>query len=105
MMNKPCFIYAPILFIAIFATASPFLFPRRSNAQQPAPAKSAEKAPASLGYPGEKHLAHIRQLTFGGESAEAYFSADDKFLIFQHQGQFFDPRTPPRIGPAPATRK
>lgn len=32
---------------------------------------------------GEKHLRNIRQLTFGGENAEAYFSADDKRLIFQ----------------------
>src|SRR4051812_13292747 len=33
--------------------------------------------------PGERHLANIRQLTFGGENAEAYFSADGKRLIFQ----------------------
>jgi len=33
--------------------------------------------------PGEKHLANIRQLTFGGENAEAYFSRDGKQLIFQ----------------------
>ncbi len=34
-------------------------------------------------FPGETHLAHIRQLTFGGENAEAYFSADGRRLIFQ----------------------
>ncbi len=34
----------------------------------------------------EKHLRNIRQLTFGGQNAEAYFSSDDKYLIFQHQG-------------------
>ena len=33
--------------------------------------------------PGEKHLRNIRQLTFGGENAEAYFSADGKQIIFQ----------------------
>jgi Tol biopolymer transport system component len=32
---------------------------------------------------GEKHLRNIKQLSFGGENAEAYFSADDKQLIFQ----------------------
>lgn len=32
---------------------------------------------------GEKHLQNIRQLTFGGENAEAYFSFDGKKLIFQ----------------------
>jgi len=36
-----------------------------------------------LGLPEEKHLHNIRQLTFGGENAEAYFSADGKKLIFQ----------------------
>jgi TolB protein len=33
-----------------------------------------------------KHLKNARQLTFGGQNAEAYFSADDQQLIFQHQG-------------------
>ncbi len=32
---------------------------------------------------GESHLANIRQLTFGGENAEAYFSPDGQWLIFQ----------------------
>src|SRR3954463_14070041 len=37
----------------------------------------------SLAVAGEKHLANIKQLTFGGENAEAYFSFDGKQLIFQ----------------------
>ncbi len=37
----------------------------------------------SLAVPGEKHLANIKQLTFGGENAEAYFSSDGKQLAFQ----------------------
>ncbi|HEY4130055.1 MAG TPA: hypothetical protein VGM50_05535 [Gemmatimonadaceae bacterium] len=32
---------------------------------------------------GETHFANIRQLSFGGENAEAYFSSDGKRLIFQ----------------------
>lgn len=32
---------------------------------------------------GETHLKNIKQLTFGGENAEAYFSFDGKRLIFQ----------------------
>lgn len=36
-----------------------------------------------LTYPGERHLANVRQLTFGGENAEAYWSADGRELIFQ----------------------
>jgi TolB protein len=36
-----------------------------------------------LNIAGEKHLQNIKQLTFGGENAEAYFSFDGKRLIFQ----------------------
>src|SRR5690349_23357035 len=32
---------------------------------------------------GERHLRNVRQLTNGGENAEAYFSADGRRLIFQ----------------------
>ena len=35
--------------------------------------------------PGERHLRNIRQLTFGGDNAEAYFSPDGKRLIFQRK--------------------
>ncbi len=31
----------------------------------------------------EKHLKNVRQLTFGGNNAEAYFSRNDKFISFQ----------------------
>ncbi|MEK6301365.1 MAG: hypothetical protein AABO41_11630 [Acidobacteriota bacterium] len=37
----------------------------------------------TLRLPEEKHFRNVRQLTFGGENAEAYFSADGKKLIFQ----------------------
>jgi Tol biopolymer transport system component len=37
----------------------------------------------SLRLPQEKHLKNIKQLTFGGENAEAYFSPDGGQLIFQ----------------------
>ena len=32
---------------------------------------------------GEKHFSSIRQVTFGGENAEAYFSRDGQWLTFQ----------------------
>ncbi|MDO9376498.1 MAG: hypothetical protein Q7T76_18885 [Ferruginibacter sp.] len=34
-------------------------------------------------FPGEEHFANVRQLTFGGDNAEAYFSFDGKYLVFQ----------------------
>jgi Tol biopolymer transport system component len=52
--------------------------------QAPAPAKTNSD---SLTVPGEKHLKNVRQLTFGGTNAEAYFSADNKSLIFMHSGE------------------
>lgn len=44
----------------------------------------------TLHYPDEKHFKNIQQLTFGGDNAEAYFSFDSKYLIFQ--------RTSPKDG-------
>src|SRR5438445_2070204 len=38
---------------------------------------------AELTLPQETHLRNLRQLSFGGENAEAYFSPDGKKLIFQ----------------------
>jgi Tol biopolymer transport system component len=34
-------------------------------------------------YPEESHFRNVRQLTFGGDNAEAYFSFDGQWLIFQ----------------------
>lgn len=42
-----------------------------------------------LQWAGEKHLTNIRQLTFGGQNAEAYFSPDGKKLVFQSQRDSF----------------
>lgn len=46
----------------------------------------------SLRYTGEKHLRNIRQLTFGGNNAEAYWSFDDKQLIFQSDWNKINPQ-------------
>ncbi|RPH63237.1 MAG: hypothetical protein EHM89_04325, partial [Acidobacteria bacterium] len=49
------------------------------------PVLGQRSGPASAGRPTgpEPRLANIRQLTSGGENAEAYFSADGQRLIFQ----------------------
>lgn len=41
-------------------------------------------------YPEEKHLRNVQQLTFGGDNAEAYWSYDGKYIVFQ--------RTSPKDG-------
>jgi len=55
------------------------------NAQEKEKKASAWSSakPSSLHYPEEKHLANVRQLTFGGNNAEAYFSFNSKKLVFQ----------------------
>lgn len=49
------------------------------------PAPGAELSPARVvaADTGERHLRDITQITFGGENAEAYFSHDDQWLVFQ----------------------
>jgi Tol biopolymer transport system component len=68
-----------VLLLLTAATSLPL------HAQQPSEASISSP---SLLVPGEeKHLRNVRQLTFGGQNAEAYFSADDRTLSFQHQGE------------------
>lgn len=61
--------------------------PAAPSASMPAPDAmpgAADQAAAdSLLFPGERHLRNIRQLTFGGNNAEAYWSFDGQQLIFQ----------------------
>jgi TolB protein len=49
----------------------------------PLAATQATPSAGSLDRPSEKHLRNVRQLTNGGENAEAYFSFDGRQLIFQ----------------------
>jgi hypothetical protein len=51
------------------------------TAPQGAPPSTTFVEPA----PGERHLTHIRQLTFGGNNAESYFNSKGTQLIFQRQ--------------------
>jgi len=48
-------------------------------------ASSSCPAQDSLIVPGESHFKSLRQLTAGGENAEAYFSFDGNKLVFQSQ--------------------
>ncbi len=59
------FLSTAILGVAALLAAAP---PQDATAPSPAPQP-------------EKHLRNIKQLTFGGQNAEAYFSADGKKLL------------------------
>jgi Tol biopolymer transport system component len=41
------------------------------------------KAQDTISYPEEKHFKNVRQLTFGGDNAEAYFGKDNSHIVFQ----------------------
>lgn len=51
---------------------------------------SGETKKSKLWYDGEKHLANIRQLTDGGDNAEAYFSFDNSMAVFQSNYEGWD---------------
>ena len=57
--------------------------PGALSAQTPAASTGVTHTAAPLEVAGERHLRNVRQLSFGGENAEAYFSGDGARLIFQ----------------------
>lgn len=77
---------APVAF-ALAACQSPApadkpTAPAPTPAAAPPVPTPAEPDP-TIPLPDERHLKSLRQLTFGGENAEAYFSGDDQRLVFQ----------------------
>ncbi len=72
---------AVLVVVAIAACSSPASRPAHPPAPPPAPGSGA--AEPSLIDPHETHLANLKQLSAGGENAEAYWSSDSKQLIFQ----------------------
>jgi TolB protein len=97
-MRRHFLFYPSVSFLAIAVCFAPFFVPGWNKGGAKA-AGASNDGNAPLVFAGERHLANVRQLTFGGTNAEAYFSADDKFLTFQHQGQFCDPATHANVGP------
>jgi Tol biopolymer transport system component len=78
------------LLAAVLAGASAFTdAPQAPSAAKELPGLAlGERLPVEgtlspIEYPEERHLRNVRQLTFGGENAEAYWSADGTKLIFQ----------------------
>lgn len=77
------------------AGPAPSLFPAVPNVADTTPSAKPSALPFleslppvdSLLDPREVHLRNLRQLTFSGENAEAYFSPDGTRLIFQARAQ------------------
>lgn len=55
----------------------------KSGKEEKADDAQDELTTDSLRYSEETHLKNIRQLTFGGDNAEAYWSFDNEMLVFQ----------------------
>jgi Tol biopolymer transport system component len=73
-------IFAPLpLLFAVATLAAACTSTSRSGATTNAAPMGDVIAPDS----GEAHISNIRQLTNGGENAEAYFSADGQWITFQ----------------------
>jgi Tol biopolymer transport system component len=68
------------LYIFLFLAVS---FACNTNKTKDASAGAQNINNDSLIYPEEKHFKSIRQVTFGGDNAEAYWSFDDEQIIFQ----------------------
>jgi len=85
------FILSTILFITVFYACNSNKLNKTINTpikESKIPAKIIQKnlnfgSDVNLTYPKERHLANIRQLTFGGDNAEAYFSFDNNYLVMQ----------------------
>jgi TolB protein len=74
--------YQPfLLFLIALVTVSACQNP--ASHQPSTTNNNPSNATDTLRYPDEKHLKNIRQLTFGGNNAEAYFSFDGTKLVFQ----------------------
>jgi len=73
--------FTPILLTAVALVAGAC---SQSDSNMPSATEAAyDPSTDSLRFEGEVHLRNIRQLTFGGNNAEAYWSFDDNELVFQ----------------------
>lgn len=64
-------------FLSLIVVIS-FFFPVRLHAG------TQQDADTAIHFKEERHLKNIRQLTFGGDNAEAYYSFDSKMLVYQY---------------------
>ena len=67
------------IFISLLTFVSFIFCYQKKNLKEPIATSQND----TLQYPEERHFKNLRQLTFGGDNAEAYFSFDGKYVIFQ----------------------
>ncbi len=81
-MRKPI-MFAFLLMITVLNFWSCKQMPGKMKSGNEVQMKILAPENASLIYPEETHFASMRQLTNGGDNAEAYWSFDDTRLVFQ----------------------
>jgi hypothetical protein len=93
MTNRIVAVYIGIIVVSVLGPITPasMLVYGESNV-------TTGRAPSSL-LP-ERHLANIRQLTFGRQNAEAYFSFDGRKLIFQSTNNWMKDTFAEALAPA-----
>jgi Tol biopolymer transport system component len=69
--------------LSVLLLASALPAAQDAEAQKRADKIQTQAGQSEVELASEKHLRNVRQLTFGGENAEAYFSGDGRQLIFQ----------------------
>lgn len=73
----------PLLLLFTFLLTACGDAPKEPETTKEEPTTQTEEPAPDLAYEQETHLENVRQLTFGGNNAEAYFSFDDQHLVFQ----------------------
>lgn len=82
-MNKTLNRFAMTLLVGAIVTACGQSGETASHDGESGATLKTELDTVTLTYPGESRITNVRQLTFGGDNAEAYWSFDGKSLIFQ----------------------
>ncbi len=82
-MNRQRLIYGFILFVATSFSSCNSGSSSTAEEGTDTPVENSDSTTDTLRYEQEANLSNVRQLTFGGDNAEAYFSFDDQMLVFQ----------------------
>jgi len=69
--------------VSVLALVATVTLSANCYAQEANTESNDAKEKPSLIHPEEKHFRNMRQLTFGGDNAEAYFGFDNKHVTFQ----------------------
>lgn len=69
--------------LLLLVTSIIFIYSCRQGDSRTSQVEMPETDTDTLKYEPERHLKNVRQLTFGGDNAEAYWSFDNQKLVFQ----------------------